>query len=73
MKKQKKQFPYAEVLLGSVSLLIGVFWSAILSKVTYEFTMLSIFFYTICPAGGVGAGAAYWFCRKKTSKILSRL
>lgn len=62
---KKTQFPYAEVFLGIASLLIGAFLSAILSKVTYEFKLLSIFFYTICPVGGVGTGVAYWFCRKK--------
>lgn len=64
-KAKKVKFSYAEVLLGLSSLLIGAFFSAILSKVTYEFKMLSIFFYTICPVGGVGAGVAYWNCRKK--------
>ncbi|MDO5297783.1 MAG: hypothetical protein Q4F18_00025 [Clostridia bacterium] len=62
---KRAQFPYAEVFLGIASLLIGAFLSAILSKVTYEFKILSIFFYTICPVGGVGSGVAYWFCRKK--------
>lgn len=64
-KARKIQFPYAEVLLGIASLLIGSFLSAILSKVTYELNALSIFFYTICPVCGVGAGVAYWFCRRK--------
>lgn len=69
-KAQKVQFPYAELFLGMASLLIGAFFSAILSKVTYELKFLSIFFYTICPVGGVGAGVAYWFCRRKdTSDI----
>lgn len=69
-KAQKVCFPYAEVFLGVASLLIGAFFSAILSKVTYELRFLSIFFYTICPVGGVGAGVAYWFCRRKdTSDI----
>lgn len=62
---KRVQFPYAEVFLGLASLLIGAFLSAILSKVTYEFKLLSVFFYTICPVGGVGAGVAYWFCRKR--------
>lgn len=66
-KAQKIQFPYAEMFLGIASLLIGAFLSAILSKVTYELKFLSIFFYTICPVGGVGAGVAYWFCRRKDS------
>lgn len=71
-KAQKVQFPYAELFLGIASLLIGAFFSAILSKVTYELKFLSIFFYTICPVGGVGAGVAYWFCRRKdTSDIKS--
>lgn len=69
-KAQKVQFPYAELFLGMASLLIGAFFSAILSKVTYELKLLSIFFYNICPVGGVGAGVAYWFCRRKdTSDI----
>ena len=66
-KAQKVQFPYAELFLGIASLLIGAFFSAILSKITYELKFLSIFFYTICPVGGVGAGVAYWFCRRKDS------
>jgi len=64
-KAKRVKFSYAEVFLGIASLLIGAFLSAILSKVTYEFKLLSIFFYTVCPVGGVGAGVAYWFCRKK--------
>lgn len=72
-KAKKAQFPYAEVLLGIASLLIGAFLSAIISKVTYELRILSIFFYTICPMGGVGAGVAYWFCRRKDTMDIKLL
>lgn len=61
-------FSYAELWLGISSLLIGAFFSAILSKISYELNLLSIFFYTICPIGGVGFGVAYFFCRNKNNQ-----
>lgn len=72
-KAKEVKFSYAEVLLGIASLLIGAFLSAILSKVSYELKFLSVFFYTICPMGGVGAGIAYWFCRKKDTTDIKML
>jgi len=41
----------------------GAFLSAIVSKVTYEFKCISVFFYTICPMLGLGSGIAYLLCR----------
>lgn len=68
-KKVKQS--YSEWLLGLSTLLLGGFFSALLSQVTYEFEALSIFFYTICPVCGVGAGVAYWFCQKSNSRDIT--
>lgn len=59
------KFSFAELFLGLSSLLIGAFLSAIVSQVHYEFGLLSIFLYTICPCAGIGFGVAYIFCRKQ--------
>lgn len=64
-KAKKTSFPYGEVLLGVSSLLIGAFFSAILSKVPYELKLISVFFYSICPVCGIGCGVGYFFHRKK--------
>ena len=65
IKAKKAHFPYAELLLGISTLLLGAFFSAIISKVSYEFKGISIFFYTICPMVGLGSGIAYLLCRIK--------
>ena len=62
---KNESFSFAEVFLGASSLLLGAFLSAIISRVHYEFTLLSIFLYTICPVGGVGFGVAYFYSRNK--------
>ena len=62
---KKVKYSYAELLLGLASLFLGAFFSAIISKVDYGFHSLSIFFYTFCPAAGVGCGVAYLFYRNK--------
>ena len=62
-KAKKAHFQYAELLLGLSTLLWGAFLSAIVSKVTYEFECISVFFYTICPMLGLGSGIAYLLCR----------
>lgn len=63
-KAKKNHFPWAEVLLGASSLLIGAFLSALMSQISYELKFLSVLFYTICPTLGLGCGVAYFFCRK---------
>lgn len=63
-KAKETKFSFAELLLGISSLLLGAFLSAIMSQVTYELQILSVIFYTICPALGLGCGVAYFFCRK---------
>ena len=64
-KAKKIQFPYAELFLGIASLLLGAFFSALISGVNYEFNFVSILFYSICPVFGIGTGVAYFFFRKK--------
>lgn len=61
---KKSRFPLAELLLGLSSLLFGAFLSALISQIPYELCFLSIMFYTVCPAGGLTSGVAYFFCRK---------
>ena len=61
----QEAFPVAEVCLGVATLLIGAFLSAIIAQIHYENSILSVFFYTVCPAAGIGCGVAYIFNRKK--------
>ena len=70
---KKHKFSYAEVWLGISTLLLGGFFSAIMSKIPYELNFLSILFYTICPVGGVGFGIAYFFCREKENQDATQL
>ena len=63
-KIKNNRFPCAEVFLGVSSLFLGAFLSALISQISYELKFLSILFYTICPAVGIGCGVAYFFCRK---------
>lgn len=63
-KAKKTPFPWAELLLGIATLLIGAFLSALISKFPYEIKFLSILFYTICPVVGIGCFTAYFLCRK---------
>ena len=62
---KNEKFPLAEVFLSAASLLFGALLSAIISQVHYEYTLLSIFLYTLCPVGGMGFGVAYIFARNK--------
>ena len=59
------KFSYAELFLGISTLLLGAFLSAMVSNIQYEFKIVSVFLYTICPALGLGCGVAYFFLRKK--------
>lgn len=63
-KAKKKTFPWAELLLGIATMFIGAFLSALISKMPYEFSFLSVLFYSICPILGIGCFVAYIFCRK---------
>lgn len=58
---------WSEVLLGLSTLFGGGFFSAIISKLDYEFSYLNVFFYTLCPMVAVGFFVAYLFCRNKAS------
>ena len=60
---QKSKFPFAEVFLGVASLLLGAFLGALIAKVPYELSFVSVLSYNICPVGGIGFGVAYFFCR----------
>ena len=65
---KKNKFTYAELWLGIATMLIGAFFSALISKVPYELNILSVLFYSICPIGGVGFGVAYFFCRNNNNR-----
>lgn len=70
---KKTKYSYAEVCLGLASLLLGAFLSALISQVTYELKFLSVFFYSVCPVGGIGCSVAYWFLRKSNVADAKRL
>ncbi len=67
------KFSLADFFLGIASLLLGAFLSAIISRVQYEFSFLSVFLYTICPAGGIGFGVAYFLNRKREFRDAKQL
>ena len=62
---EDERFSLSELYLGIATLLLGALISALISQVHYEYNLLSIFLYTICPTGGIGFGVAYFFSRKK--------
>lgn len=71
-KMKESVFSFAELWLGLATMLFGAFLSAIMSKVPYEFSFLSVLFYTICPIGGVGFGISYFYCRKNENRSITQ-
>ncbi len=61
---KKRKCGYAEWCLGISTLLLGAFLSALMSKMPYELSWLSVLSYTICPIGGVSCFILYFTGRK---------
>ena len=71
---KEPHFPLAEVCLGISSLLVGAFFSAIISGVPFVLGWKAIVFYIICPVIASGCGVAFGFIREKeqvTAKSLA--
>ena len=50
---RKKKFSLSELMLSLAMLFWGAFFSALISGVQYEFSVLSILFYTVSPLLGI--------------------
>lgn len=50
---RKKKFSLSELMLSLAMLFWGAFFSALISGVNYEFSVLSILFYTVSPLLGI--------------------
>ena len=61
---KKRKCWYAEWCLGISTLLLGAFLSALISKMPYEWSWLSVLSYTICPIGGIACFILYFTGRK---------
>ncbi|SDK44931.1 hypothetical protein SAMN04487833_10330 [Sarcina sp. DSM 11001] len=64
-KAKQNKFSFAELFLSISSLLIGACISALISKVKYELSPLSVILYNICPCLGLACGVIYFFCRRQ--------
>lgn len=60
---KKAQFPWGELLLGCATLFFGASFGALAGKLPYEFSFVSILFYTVFPVLGVGCIVGYVFYR----------
>ena len=72
-KAKKSMFNFSELWFGIATLLLGAFFSALISEFPYELKFLSVLFYSICPIGGIGFGVAYYFCRFNNNKSVISL
>lgn len=70
--KKSKNY-YADMFLGISTLLLGGFFSAIISQMEYKIGFLNVMFYTICPTIGGVFGVAYFFERKKENYDINKL
>lgn len=70
VEAKKRKCSYAEWCLGISTLLLGAFLSALMGKMPYEFSLLSVFSYTVCPVGGVGCLIFYFTGRKNENKSI---
>lgn len=71
-KVKKSKFSFAELWLGFATMFLGAFLSALMSKMPYELSFLSVLFYTICPIGGVGFGISYFYCRNNENRSITQ-
>lgn len=72
-KAKKHKNHYADMFLGICTLLLGGFFSAIISQMEYKIGFLNVIFYTICPTIGGIFGVAYFFERKKENYDINEL
>ena len=62
---QEAKFSLADLFLGLGTLFLGAFLGALTAGISLEPTLQFIFFYTVCPATGIGCIVAYSFSRNK--------
>lgn len=70
---RKASFSLAELWLSLSTLFLGAFISAIISQFKYEYSILSIIFYSVCPALGGIFFVLYFMMRRNSTLTATEL
>ena len=72
-KVKKNNIPLDDIFISLSTLFLGGSLGAVASFMPYEYTLISVLFYTIFPALGVGLFIAYLFNKKRENDRIYNL
>ena len=70
---KRASFSWAELWLSLSTLFLGAFISALISQIKYEYSFLSILFYSVCPLLGAVFLVLYFMVRNSATLTATAL